>query len=181
MVPALAQAGWYDANWSNRQKITILPTLADADLTNFPYLVKITDPTNPVFSNAQANGDDILFTGEATSRLTGVSVPEFLKALGTFDGTLGHVVMSRQHFLDRACRQAVARNVDDVVRAGHDHGHAEAPQSGPELQGGLEDHPFLQGAGDAHGAVGGAASTFMAMSASIFCTIWKLEMGAPNC
>ena len=70
MVPALAQAAWYDANWSNRQKITILPTLADADLTNFPYLVKITDPTNPIFSIPQADGDDILFTAaDETTKL----------------------------------------------------------------------------------------------------------------
>ena len=70
MVPALAQAAWYDANWSNRQIITILPTLADADLTNFPYLVKITDPANPVFSIAQADGDDILFTSaDGTTKL----------------------------------------------------------------------------------------------------------------
>ena len=70
MVPALAQAGWYDANWSNRQKITILPTLADADLTNFPYLVKITDPANPIFSIPQADGDDILFTAaDGTTKL----------------------------------------------------------------------------------------------------------------
>ena len=69
MVPALAQAAWYDANWSNRQKITILPTLADAELTNFPYLVKIT-ATNPVFSIAQADGDDILFTAaDGTTKL----------------------------------------------------------------------------------------------------------------
>ena len=70
MVPAMAQAGWYDANWSNRQKITILPTLADADLTNFPYLVKITDSANPIFSIPQTDGDDILFTAaDGTTKL----------------------------------------------------------------------------------------------------------------
>ena len=35
--------------------------------------------------------DDILVAGETTKQLTGVAVPEFLKALGTFDGRLGHV------------------------------------------------------------------------------------------
>ena len=70
MVPAMAQAGWYDANWSNRQKITILPTLADADLTNFPYLVKITDSANPIYSIPQTDGDDILFTAaDGTTKL----------------------------------------------------------------------------------------------------------------
>ena len=55
-------ASWYNSNWLYRQKITILPTLADADLTNFPYLVKITNAANPLFANAQADHDDILFT-----------------------------------------------------------------------------------------------------------------------
>jgi hypothetical protein len=35
--------------------------------------------------------DGILFTGETTNCLSGVSVPEFLTALGTFYGELGHV------------------------------------------------------------------------------------------
>ena len=42
-------------------------------------------------TTTNSDWDDILFTGEATSRLTGVSVPEFLKALGTLDGSFGHV------------------------------------------------------------------------------------------
>jgi superfamily II DNA or RNA helicase len=42
-------------------------------------------------TTTNSDWDDILFTGEATNRLTDVSVPDFLKALGTFDGTLGHV------------------------------------------------------------------------------------------
>ena len=42
-------------------------------------------------TTTNSDWDDILFTGEATNRLTGVSVPEFLKALGTFNGALGHV------------------------------------------------------------------------------------------
>ena len=42
-------------------------------------------------TTTNSDWDDILFTGEATNRLTDASVPEFLKALGTFDGTLGHV------------------------------------------------------------------------------------------
>lgn len=35
--------------------------------------------------------DDMLFTGEGANRLTGVAVPEFLKALDIFDGKLAHV------------------------------------------------------------------------------------------
>ncbi|MHC4499571.1 MAG: DUF2341 domain-containing protein, partial [Planctomycetota bacterium] len=63
-------AAWYNSNWLYRQKITISPTVADADLTNFPYLVKITDLANPVFANAQTDGDDILFTSsDETTKL----------------------------------------------------------------------------------------------------------------
>ena len=57
-----AYGAWYNTNWLYRQKITILPTIADANLTNFPYLVKITNAANPVFANAQTDHDDILFT-----------------------------------------------------------------------------------------------------------------------
>ncbi len=59
---------WYDSNWGYRQKITILPTLADANLAGSPYLVKITDPANPIFTNAQLDGDDILFTSSDGTR-----------------------------------------------------------------------------------------------------------------
>ena len=37
-------------------------------------------------TTTSSDWDAILFTGEATNRLTGVSVPEFLTALGTFNG-----------------------------------------------------------------------------------------------
>jgi hypothetical protein len=53
---------WHDPAWLYRQKITISPTVADTDLSDFPYLVKIDDPTNELFVNAQTDGDDILFT-----------------------------------------------------------------------------------------------------------------------
>ena len=63
-------AAWYNSSWLYRQKITISPTVTDADLANYPYLVKITDPTNPVFANAQTDGDDILFTSsDETTKL----------------------------------------------------------------------------------------------------------------
>lgn len=42
-------------------------------------------------TTTNSDWDDILFTGQTTNCLTGVSVPEFLTALGTFNGTLGHV------------------------------------------------------------------------------------------
>jgi hypothetical protein len=36
--------------------------MTNADLANFPFLVKIVDPANPLFVAAQAEGEDILFT-----------------------------------------------------------------------------------------------------------------------
>lgn len=54
--------GWYDITWQHRQEVTIDSAMADADLENFPLLIKITDPLNKVFRKALVNGDDILFT-----------------------------------------------------------------------------------------------------------------------
>ncbi len=70
LLPTVVAAAWYGADWPYRQKITILPTLADADLSAFPYLVKITDPANTVFGVAQTGSEDILFTeANGTSKL----------------------------------------------------------------------------------------------------------------
>ncbi len=69
-IGSVAAEAWYDTNWLYRQKITILPSLADSDQTNFPYMVKITDSANSVFANALTNGDDILFTqSDGTTKL----------------------------------------------------------------------------------------------------------------
>lgn len=46
---------WYNPSWAYRQEITILPALADSNLSGFPYLVKITDAANAVFANALPN------------------------------------------------------------------------------------------------------------------------------
>ena len=54
--------GWYGANWLYRKAITIDATQVDADLTNFPVLIDITD--TDLASGAQTDGDDILFTGD---------------------------------------------------------------------------------------------------------------------
>ncbi len=63
-------ADWYDSDWSYRRKVTIVPTLVDADLSNFPYLFKIADAADPLFANAQTDGDDILFTAvDGTTKL----------------------------------------------------------------------------------------------------------------
>ncbi|KPJ84464.1 MAG: hypothetical protein AMS17_16230 [Spirochaetes bacterium DG_61] len=70
---ALAQE-WYNSAWSRRQKITIDSDNAafglSGNLTEFPYLIKITDGGNDLFSYAQSSGDDILFTAsDGTTKL----------------------------------------------------------------------------------------------------------------
>ncbi|MDP3013102.1 MAG: hypothetical protein Q8M92_02585, partial [Candidatus Subteraquimicrobiales bacterium] len=47
--------------WTSGQKITIDHTKVAGDLENFPVMIQITDQNNPVFTSAQADGDDILF------------------------------------------------------------------------------------------------------------------------
>ncbi|HDO25293.1 MAG TPA: DUF2341 domain-containing protein, partial [Nitrospirae bacterium] len=44
--------------------------MAPSDQSDFPVLIKITNQNDPVFANAQSNGDDILFTSsDGTTRL----------------------------------------------------------------------------------------------------------------
>jgi hypothetical protein len=60
--------GWFDTNWPYRKTITIDADQVDLNLTNFPVLVDITDAD--LDSKAQADGDDIIFTGaDGTSKL----------------------------------------------------------------------------------------------------------------
>jgi hypothetical protein len=54
--------GWYDSNWEFRKAITIDSTQVDANLTNFPVLIDISD--TDLALEAQPDGDDILFTGD---------------------------------------------------------------------------------------------------------------------
>lgn len=53
---------WYDEDWGFRKLITIAETMipGTTDLTDFPVLISITD--TDVLAEAQADGDDILFT-----------------------------------------------------------------------------------------------------------------------
>ena len=67
-VPPLMAQSWYDSAWTSRQQITINSNAGayglSASLTKFPFLVKITDSANDLFTRAQASGNDILFTAE---------------------------------------------------------------------------------------------------------------------
>ncbi|MHC4415056.1 MAG: DUF2341 domain-containing protein, partial [Planctomycetota bacterium] len=65
--PAHAQ-DWYDSNWQYRKKITIDSNEVTATLSNFPFMVSTTDAD--LKAQAQADGDDILFTDDnGTSKL----------------------------------------------------------------------------------------------------------------
>ncbi|GAG44128.1 unnamed protein product, partial [marine sediment metagenome] len=64
LTPALPSfaADWSGTDWRYRQKITISSSMADSNQSNFPALIKLTDQSNPLFGNAQSDGDDIVFT-----------------------------------------------------------------------------------------------------------------------
>jgi len=51
---------WWDNGWLFRKRIAINHSLVTANLTNFPVLIETTD--THLANNAQANGDDIVFT-----------------------------------------------------------------------------------------------------------------------
>jgi len=61
---AEAWDAWYNADWQYRKKITIDHAKVDANLTDFPVLVKLNDD-NFDFSKAQEDGTDVLFTDDS--------------------------------------------------------------------------------------------------------------------
>ena len=56
---------WYNSNWAYRKNVTINSSYIDADLVNFPILVRTTMNTTKV----QADGDDILFVNATGDKL----------------------------------------------------------------------------------------------------------------
>lgn len=62
IYPGSASAAWYNSSWLNRKALTIESddVSGSSDLSNFPLMVRITD--SDLASDAQADGDDILFT-----------------------------------------------------------------------------------------------------------------------
>ena len=58
---ANATDGWYNDSWDFRKKITAsLDTVISSDLTDFPYLVSVTD--SDLTQAAESDGSDIVFT-----------------------------------------------------------------------------------------------------------------------
>ena len=75
-------AAWYDDAWLYRKAIIIDHTLVDADLINFPVLIRLTD--SDLADKAQSDGDDILFTDVFGTKLD--------HEIETFDDTAGELV-----------------------------------------------------------------------------------------
>lgn len=61
-TPILAQSNWYSPDWLYRQEIIIDHTKVGENLTDFPLLITQDNIKPGLFSHAQNDGDDILFT-----------------------------------------------------------------------------------------------------------------------
>ncbi|MFC2007926.1 DUF2341 domain-containing protein [Chloroflexota bacterium] len=67
---ARASPGWYDTDWQYRKKITINSANVTANLTDFPVLINLSSDSD-LASDAQNDGDDILFTAaDETTKLS---------------------------------------------------------------------------------------------------------------
>jgi hypothetical protein len=58
---------WYSTNWQHRKKITVNSSQVTGSLSGFPVLIDITD--SDLSSDAQQDGDDILFTDSTGNKL----------------------------------------------------------------------------------------------------------------
>lgn len=64
-------ADWYNASWLSRELITIDHTKVSGTLSNFPVCFDINDANLDIWTKAQANGNDILFTlSDGTTKLS---------------------------------------------------------------------------------------------------------------
>ena len=78
--PSSAKAAWYTTGgtWQYRQMITIDHSkVPNTDQADFPVLIKITDPTNPVFAQALSSGYDIMFTAADTTTPRSYEIEKF--------------------------------------------------------------------------------------------------------
>jgi len=63
LICGTSASGWYDdPHWKYRQKITIHSNQVSGMLTNFPVLITDTNLQSGLWTHAQPDGDDILFT-----------------------------------------------------------------------------------------------------------------------
>jgi hypothetical protein len=101
--PKQAEAAWYTAGgtWNYRQKITIDHTkVPNTDQTDFPVLLKITDQSNPVFTKAQSDGDDILFTSSNQTTKLSWEIEKFTTTLGSRELDVWVKISSLSHLTD---------------------------------------------------------------------------------
>ncbi len=89
-IALCSPAGWYtdpglQSSWQYRQPINITAGMTSANLTDFPVLIKIAEPGDSVFTQAQADGDDIVFTDS-----TGLKLDHELEK---FDPATGELVV----------------------------------------------------------------------------------------
>lgn len=64
----LATASWFNTNWDYRKSIVVDGSQITGDLTDFPVLVSLASDAS-LQSNAQSDGDDILFVDESGTQL----------------------------------------------------------------------------------------------------------------
>ena len=81
LVEAAGSGNWYNAAWLYRKKITIDNTkVGSGGVTNFPVLISLTD--TGLQSNAQADGDDILFTSSDGTTKLSHEIEKYVSATG---------------------------------------------------------------------------------------------------
>ena len=81
---AQADPGWYNVSWAYRKEITIDNTKVTATLAYFPVLISLASDSD-LASDAQGDGDDILFTdSDGTTKLS--------HEIEKFDGGTGELV-----------------------------------------------------------------------------------------
>ncbi len=71
-------AGWYKV-WPYRQAVTLQSSAisGSTNLMEFPALIIITNAANPIFSKAQSDGDDLVFTSEDGETLLSYQIEKF--------------------------------------------------------------------------------------------------------
>lgn len=80
IVQSCSTPAWYDPAWQYRKAITIDHTKVGGALTGFPVLVSVTDAN--LQSNAQASGNDILFTDSSGTAKLAHEIELYTSATG---------------------------------------------------------------------------------------------------
>ena len=80
-LPALADPGWYNADWTYRKPITIDHDKVNGTQTNFPALINLSSDAD-LAAKAQSNGNDILFTKDDGTTKLAHEIEEFNSSTG---------------------------------------------------------------------------------------------------